>query len=167
MDNAPNSPNDAYAAPDGAVTPEMVVCPTCGESVLATARFCSACGAELIAPVVAQPAAPAASMPAPAPTPAPAMADALASGAASAADASATGAAPEPAAFAPGEGKACTWCGAANARDAATCVSCGASFPTPEGTEAMERAAKARIDDMQEEIQKARMRSGWWPFRLR
>ncbi len=53
-----------------------------------------------------------------------------------------------------------------NAPDAKTCVSCDAAFPTPEGDEALERAARARIDDMQADINKARGAS-WWPFRSR
>ena len=51
--------------------------------------------------------------------------------------------------------------------DAATCSSCGATFPTPEGDEALERAARERIADMQADISKPRGGASWWPFRSR
>jgi hypothetical protein len=68
---------------------------------------------------------------------------------------------------APSEGgKLCNWCRAANPEDASVCIACGAAFPTPEGDEALDRAARARIDDMQEDIRKTRAAT-WWPFRRR
>lgn len=65
-----------------------------------------------------------------------------------------------------GEGKVCNWCRVVNAPDAVACASCGATFPTPEGDEALERAARERIADMQADINKARG-APWWPFRPR
>lgn len=83
------------------------------------------------------------------------------------AQAAASAPAAEPAPpIAPGKGKVCNWCGAVSASDAAACVSCGAAFPTQEGDEAIERAAKERIDDMQADIRRAKP-GGWWPFRSR
>lgn len=64
------------------------------------------------------------------------------------------------------DGKHCTWCGAYSPQDAKRCVSCDAVFPTPEGDEALERAAQARIKAMEGDLQQQRQR-GWWPFRSR
>jgi ribosomal protein L40E len=64
------------------------------------------------------------------------------------------------------DGKHCTWCGAYSPQDAKRCVSCDATFPTPEGDEALERAAQARIKAMEGDLQQQRQR-GWWPFRSR
>jgi hypothetical protein len=44
-------------------------------------------------------------------------------------------------------------------------VACAAVFPTPEGNEALERAAQARIQSMESELNERR--GGWWPFRSR
>ncbi|HEX9037493.1 MAG TPA: zinc ribbon domain-containing protein [Ktedonobacterales bacterium] len=143
MDSTPSSPQE---------TPGATVCAACGAPVAAAARFCGACGADILA----QRAAPTATvtpgaMVAPVEAPAP----------------PAPAAQPAPrTTFASGEGKVCAWCGAVSASDAQACVSCGAAFPTKEGDEALERAAKARIDDMQADIQRTQSKS-WWPFRPR
>jgi hypothetical protein len=52
-----------------------------------------------------------------------------------------------------------------NPPDAVRCVACAAVFPTPEGNEALERAAQARIQSMESELNERR--GGWWPFRSR
>lgn len=140
MDGIPNTPNGAS---NDAPQP-VIVCPACGAHVAAQARFCGACGAEMVAPGVA-PAEPATSSPA---QPGPAQPAA------------------QPVASVVGEGKTCRWCGAVSAPDARNCSACGATFPTPEGDEALERAARARIEDMQADIQKSHG-APWWRFRSR
>jgi hypothetical protein len=62
-------------------------------------------------------------------------------------------------------GRTCPWCDAVNPPDAVRCVACAAVFPTPEGNEALERAAQARIRSMESELNERR--GGWWPFRSR
>ena len=47
----------------------------------------------------------------------------------------------------------CDWCAAANPLDVIRCTVCGAVFPTPEQTEAMERAGEARIRTLEEETE--------------
>lgn len=64
------------------------------------------------------------------------------------------------------DGKLCNWCRAMSPKDALRCVNCDAMFPTPEGDEAVERAARERIEDLNEDIRKIRA-SNWWPFRSR
>lgn len=127
-------------------------CPTCGAAMPAGARFCGACGSDtLLAETMPE---------APAETPAaqrvpvapPPSAEPAAQASAQAADAT--------------NGKHCTWCGAYSPQDAKRCVSCDATFPTPEGDEALERAAQARIKAMEGDLQQQRQR-GWWPFRSR
>ena len=132
-------------------TPERQ-CPTCGASMPAEARFCGSCGMDTL-PAVA-PTAPAAE---------PATIAATAATATQAIPAEADDAEQaEPAAYL--DGKVCRWCGARNPREAALCMVCSATFPTPEGDEALERAARARIQAMEGEFQQPK-RAGWWPFR--
>ncbi len=137
MDGIPNALN---GAPDGESRP-TAICPACGKEMSPQARFCGACGAEMRPPEPAAPDAPAPDAPGPAQAAAPLAPEA-------------------------GEGKTCAWCGTVNTPDATVCAACDATFPTPEGDEAMERAARARIEDMQAEINKPRG-SSWWPFRSR
>ena len=116
----------------------------------AEARFCGSCGMDTL------------SAEAPAPTveqvsPAPAAAGAPASDASTTETAEITKIT---------DGKYCSWCGAQSPQEAARCVSCGATFPTPEGNEALERAAQARIQSMESELRQPK-RGGWWPFRSR
>ncbi len=150
MDGIPNTPN---GAPADALQPSAV-CPACGATVATQATFCGACGEVLPTPDVGREAAqvaPAAPVPVqPATTTSRAQAGELALSAA-------------------GKGKICSWCGAVNAPDAKTCSSCDATFPTPEGDEALDRAARERIEDMQAEISKNSKSRGssWWPFRSR
>jgi hypothetical protein len=118
--------------------PQTVMCPACGAQVLASTRFCGDCGAEIIPPSAVMDS----SLP-----PAP-----LASA--------------EPSAEPIEDGKLCNWCRTMSPRDAISCVNCGAVFPTPAGDEALERAARARIQDLNEDIQKIRNKT-WWPFRGR
>ena len=117
-------------------------CPACGATMPQDARFCGACGSE------SQPtaAAPDAAEQAPA-TPPPPVAQAA------------------PVASVIGDARICPWCDARNPLDAASCVACGAVFPTPEGDEALERAARARIQSMEADIRP--VKAGWWPFRSR
>lgn len=172
MDGIPNTPGGAS---DEASQP-VAICPTCGETV-PLARFCGACGASL----AAEPGPTSGVAVAVATEPAqPAEADQVASAPAAAApylppvpppppmwQAGSDQAAPAgPAAPVAGDGKTCPWCGAVNPPGATTCSSCKATFPTPEGDEALERAARERIEEMQKEINKPRG-SSWWPFRSR
>lgn len=123
-------------------------CPTCGAEMPANARFCGSCGSDTLPATPAEPAkAPAAERVAATPA-------ASASPAASQANAEVSAA----------DGQHCTWCGAYSPPDARRCVSCDAAFPTPEGDEALERAAQARIKAMEGDLQQQRQR-GWWPFR--
>jgi hypothetical protein len=117
----------------------VIVCPTCGTALAGQARFCGACGAEL--PVAQAVQAPTFAEPPPA-------------------VAQAVQAPPQP------PGKLCNWCRVVNTPDALMCSACGAKFPTPEGDEALERAARERIEDMRSDINKTRG-SAWWPFRSR
>jgi ribosomal protein L40E len=148
-------------------------CPACGAAMPQEARFCGACGTE--------------SLPsADAPAEHPALADSATSAAAPTASAAPTPAAPAPAmpdapspvaaadpvspphAAVPAHGddeRICPWCDAVNPLDALRCVACDAVFPTPAGDEALERAARARIQSMESEINQRR--AGWWPFRAR
>ncbi len=124
-------------------------CPACGAALLPVARFCGACGVETLPDKpdeVNQPAA----------QETPQQAE---SGARSASQEEATEATEI------AEGRLCLWCGARSPLEAARCVSCGATFPTPEGDEALERAARARIQAMENDLKQPR--SGWWPFRAR
>lgn len=125
-------------------------CPACGASMPAEARFCGSCGmdtlpkeapATVVAPAPAEPVAQAAQV--------------------MAAPASGTEQADEIV-----DGKPCNWCGAQNPQEATRCASCGATFPTPAGDEALERAARARIQSMESELKQPK-RGGWWPFRQR
>lgn len=122
-------------------------CPACGASMPLDARFCGACGSESL-PVSAAPASPV-EVTAPPPV--------------SAAEPLPPAAAPTPSAIA--GGRICPWCDAPNPLDGARCVACGAVFPTPEGDEALERAARARIQSMEADIRP--IKAGWWPFRSR
>lgn len=127
-------------------------------------RFCGACGMDATPLTATPPSAPAA-----------ASETSAASNASEASDATLEPpTATPPAAPAPtraparaptAEERACAWCGAINPREAARCSSCDAAFPTPEGDEALERAAQARIKAMETELKQ--QRSGWWPFRSR
>jgi pyruvate/2-oxoglutarate dehydrogenase complex dihydrolipoamide acyltransferase (E2) component len=161
MDGIPNTPDSAPGSAGSASQP-ATVCPACGAAIATPARFCGACGAAL---TVSKP-----DEPGQAPAAPPAASQAAPQAAPQAASQAAPQAAPagaEPQATqapAISEGKTCAWCGAVSAPDARNCTSCGAAFPTPEGDEALERAARARIEEMQEEINKTR-KTTWWPFR--
>lgn len=153
-------------------------CPACGATLLAEARFCGACGMETLP---AQPAervervelaetrAPATEAPSVSATLSPPYTTAAAPVAPTAAAAETTPAPTNSAGRGAtiagiAGGRDCTWCGASNPPEASRCASCGAVFPTPEGDEALERAAQARIQAMESEI---KQRRGWWPFRAR
>ena len=145
-------------------------CPACGAVVMTSARFCGACGVDLLAPSAAQPApvARTAEPPTPEPPPAPATATPEAPLAPPPAMPVASPIASPVAAAGEGvDGKACDWCNAVSPRDAARCVQCGAVFATPEGDEALERAAQSRIQSMEQGLRDARRGGGWWPFRPR
>jgi hypothetical protein len=127
-------------------------CPACGATMPQQARFCGACGmesqsAESRAESL-NTAAPVAAAPSVAPH-TPTDPPVVASGAA----------------YVGADGRDCPWCGASNPPNAGQCVTCGAVFPTPEGDAALERAAQARIQAMEGELQPRC--SGWWPFRGR
>ena len=129
-------------------------CPTCGASMSQDARFCGACGSDSLP--ASDHAAPTAGVAPPPPPPLPAPA----------APAEAP-VAPPPAFSAPAPsaiagGRICPWCDAPNPPDGVRCVVCGAVFPTPEGDEALERAARARIQSMEADIKP--IKAGWWPF---
>lgn len=138
---------------DDNTTPERQ-CPTCGASMPAEARFCGSCGMDTLpveasAASAAKPAMRAAAATAAATTQAtPAQAD----------DTEQAGPAAYP------DGKVCSWCGTRNPKEATRCMACDATFPTPEGDEALERAARARIQAMEGEFKQPK-RAGWWPFR--
>lgn len=65
------------------------------------------------------------------------------------------------------DGKTCDWCDAVSPPDAVRCVSCGAVFATPEGDEALERAARARIRAMEQDLRDVQRGNSWWPFHAR
>ena len=140
---------------DNTSAPQTRRCPTCGADMPQDVRFCGSCGTESLptaaseAPAVVE-HAPAAAPSAPSVPPPPVAA---------------APAAPAPAAPLTGDSRTCTWCGASNPLLAARCVACGAVFPTPEGDEALERAARARIQSMEADIKP--VKAGWWPFRSR
>jgi hypothetical protein len=161
-------------APPDASQP-TVVCPSCGTTV-AKARFCGACGADLPAAAHAPTMEPltGGSIGVPTePTELPAeLTDAAEGDLATEREAIVATPAPSGPLEAPdaapvaGDGKACPWCGAISPPGASTCASCNATFPTPEGDEALERAARERIEAMQKEINNSKARgSAWWPFR--
>ncbi|HEX8994776.1 MAG TPA: zinc ribbon domain-containing protein [Ktedonobacterales bacterium] len=139
-------------------------CPACGAPVSADARFCGACGMEILP---TQPAPPATETPQPRAS----MSEAVSAApavelAAAAASLTPTGPTPASMAAAPdADGRRCHWCGAINPPDTIRCVACEAVFPTPEGDAALETAAHARIQAMESDIK--RRRGGWWPFRAR
>jgi ribosomal protein L40E len=144
-------------------------CPACGAAMPQEARFCGACGMEsLPAGVTEQPATADSATGAAAPTasvapaaPAPAMPDAPSPVAAAAPVST-----PRAPVQAHGDDeRICPWCDAVNPLDALRCVACDAVFPTSAGDEALERAARARIQSMESEINQRR--AGWWPFRAR
>lgn len=128
-------------------------CPTCGASMSQDARFCGACGSDSLPASAAPAAAPTETLVPPPPSPPAVLAE--------------TPVPPPPAFAAPAPsaiagGRICPWCDAPNPPDGARCVACGAVFPTPEGNEALERAARARIQSMEADIKP--IRAGWWPF---
>lgn len=135
-------------------TPRERRCPSCGAAMPAEARFCGACGAETAPAPASDADAPAASEPV---TAAPVTAAPVASAPAPKAPASVVAQS--------GDGRLCLWCGARSPLEAATCVACGAVFPTPEGDAALERAAQERIRAMESDLKPPR--AGWWPFRAR
>jgi ribosomal protein L40E len=153
---------------DNTTAPQTRRCPTCGADMPQDARFCGACGTESLPTETS--GALAASETA---SEVPASAEQTPAAAPSAPSApsmpllptAATSAATAPAAPITGDRRICTWCGASNPRDAASCVACGAVFPTPEGDEALERAARARIQSREADIKP--VKAGWWPFRSR
>ncbi len=136
-------------------------CPACGAVVMASARFCGACGVDLLAPSAVQPAPVAGTAEPPTPDQSPAIAPPPAMPVAS------PTASPVAAAGERVDGKACDWCNAVSPRDAVRCVQCGAVFATPEGDEALERAAQSRIQSMEQGLRDGRRGGGWWPFRSR
>ncbi|HET9111177.1 MAG TPA: zinc ribbon domain-containing protein [Ktedonobacterales bacterium] len=148
-------------------------CAACGSMMPAESRFCGACGTESL-PSAADETAVSVAQQTPVMSDAPvapvapvAPSAAAAPAAAPTAPASEAPASEPSAARAGGEadGRVCSWCGAVNGREAVTCASCGAVFPTPAGDEALERAARARIQSIESELKQRK--SGWWPFRSR
>ncbi len=138
-------------------------CPACGAAMPQEARFCGACGMESPPPAgaLAEQPATAASVTAAAAAPAPAPAAPVSPG-----PAAATSGAVQANGVGDGvEGRICPWCDAVNPLDGVRCVACDAVFPTPAGDEALERAARARIQSMESELNQRR--AGWWPFRAR
>lgn len=140
---------------DENVTPERR-CPACGASMSAGTRFCGSCGMDSLPAEAITPAE----------TPASAAAVPVASVAATAAVAPTATAAMQAESDEFPDGKPCKWCGTRNPQEATRCMACNATFPTPEGDEALERAAKARIQALESDLKQPK-RGGWWPFRSR
>ena len=138
---------------DNTTAPQTRRCPTCGADMPQDARVCGACGTESLPTVASETPAAAEQAPASAPS-APSVPPPPVAAIPATAPAAATG-----------DTRICAWCGASNPLDAASCVACGAVFPTPEGDEALERAARARIQSMEADIKP--VKAGWWPFRSR